>query len=127
LLLCGESAKLAVLRAWLKRLTGISGRRLAMKFNIEIDCTPEEARRLFGLPDLEPLHDIYLDRVKELMAKGITPDMVQSMVKTWVPMGGSGLELVQSLLGQFGGGLMGGASKSADKDDDDKSAKGRKS
>ena len=76
-----------------------------MKFNIEIDCTPEEARRLFGLPDLEPLHDIYLGRVKELMAKGITPDMVQSMVKTWVPMGGSGLELVQSLLGQFGGGV----------------------
>ena len=73
-----------------------------MKFNIEIDCTPEEARRLFGLPDLEPLHDIYLDRVKELMAKGITPDMVQSMVKTWVPMGESGLGLVQSLLGQFG-------------------------
>jgi len=98
-----------------------------MKFNIEIDCTPEEARRLFGLPDLEPLHDIYLDRVKELMAKGITPDMVQSMVKTWVPMGGSGLELVQSLLGQFGGGLMGGTSKSAGKDDDDTSAKGRKS
>src|SRR3546814_6100251 len=43
------------------------------------------------------------------MAKGITPDMVQSMVKTWVPMGESGLGLVQSLLGQFGGGLMGGA------------------
>ena len=43
-----------------------------MKFNIEIDCTPEEARRLVGLPDLEPLHDIYLDRVKELMAKGIS-------------------------------------------------------
>ncbi|WP_194953132.1 DUF6489 family protein [Sphingopyxis solisilvae] len=98
-----------------------------MKFNIEIDCTPDEARRLFGLPDLEPLHDIYLDRVKELMAKGITPDMVQQMVKTWVPMGGSGLELVQSLLGQFGGGLMGHGAKAADKGDDDKSAKGRKS
>ncbi len=97
-----------------------------MKFNIEIDCTPEEARRLFGLPDLEPLHDIYLSRVKELMAKGITPDMVQSMVKTWVPMGGSGLELVQSLLGQFGGGLMGG-SKSTGESGDDKPAKGRKS
>ena len=39
-----------------------------MKFNIEIDCTPQEARQLFGLPDLEPLHDVYLDRVKELMA-----------------------------------------------------------
>ncbi len=97
-----------------------------MKFNIEIDCTPEEARRLFGLPDLEPLHDIYLDRVKQLMAKGITPDMVQSMVKSWVPMGESGLGLVQSLMSQFGGGLMGGASKAA-AEADDKSAKGRKS
>ena len=99
-----------------------------MKFNIEIDCTPEEARRLVGLPDLEPLHAIYLDRVKELMAKGITPDMVQSMVKSWVPMGESGLGLVQSLMSQFGGGLMGGAGKSADSaDGDDKPARGRKS
>src|SRR3546814_15190456 len=78
-----------------------------MKFHIEIDCTPEEARRLFGLPDLEPLHEIYLNRVKELMAKGITPDMVPAMVKGWAPMVESGLNLVQSLPGQFGGGLMG--------------------
>jgi hypothetical protein len=97
-----------------------------MKFNIEIDCTPEEARRLVGLPDLEPLHDIYLSRVKELMAKGITPDMVQTMVKSWVPMGEGGLGLVQSLLGQFGGGLMGGAAKSSE-GDDDKPPRGRKS
>ncbi|HMO74448.1 MAG TPA: DUF6489 family protein [Sphingopyxis sp.] len=94
-----------------------------MKINIEVDCTPEEARRLFGLPDLEPLHAIYLDRVKELMAKGITPDMVQTMVKSWVPMGESGLGLVQSLLGQFGGGFMGGNTNA----DDDKPARGRKS
>lgn len=96
-----------------------------MKFNIEVDCTPEEARRLFGLPDLEPLHDIYLSRVKELMAKGITPDMVEAMVKSWVPMGESGLNLVQSLLGQFGGGLMGGLGKSS-ATTEDKPARGRK-
>lgn len=96
-----------------------------MKFNIEVDCTPEEARRLFGLPDLEPLHDIYLSRVKELMAKGITPDMVEAMVKSWVPMGESGLNLVQSLLGQFGGGLMGGLGKSS-APTEDKPARGRK-
>ena len=96
-----------------------------MNFNIEIDCTPEEARRLVGLPDLEPLLEIYLSRVKELMAKGITPDMVQTMVKSWVPMGESGLGLIQSLMSQFGGGLMGGAGKAADADD--KSVKGRKS
>jgi len=96
-----------------------------MKFNIEIDCTPEEARRLVGLPDLEPLHDIYLSRVKELMAKGITPDMVQTMVKSWVPMGESGLGLIQSLLGQFGGPMMGASAAKADSDD--KPTRGRKS
>ncbi len=96
-----------------------------MKFNIEIDCTPEEARRLVGLPDLEPLHEIYLSRVKELMAKGITPDMVQTMVKSWVPMGEGGLGLIQSLMSQFGGGLMSGAAKA--NDSDDKPARGRKS
>lgn len=98
-----------------------------MKFNIEIDCTPEEVRRLVGLPDLEPLHDIYLDRVKELMAKGITPDMVQAMVKSWVPMGESGLGLIQSVLGQFGGAMMGGGAKPVAPHGDDKAPKGRKS
>lgn len=96
-----------------------------MKFHIEIDCTPEEARRLFGLPDLEPLHDIYLARVKELMAKGITPDLVESMVKSWAPMGEAGLGLVQSLLGQFGGGMTRAAPRETR--DDDKPARGRKS
>lgn len=96
-----------------------------MKFNIEIDCTPEEARRLIGLPDLEPLHDIYLSRVKELMAKGITPDMVQAMVKSWVPMSESGLGLIQSLLGQFGGGMMGSTDRA--EADEPKPARGRKS
>ena len=75
-----------------------------MKINVEVDCTPEEARRLFGLPDLTPLHAIYLSRVEKLMEKGITPDLVESMVKNWVPMGEAGMGLVQSLLGQFGGG-----------------------
>lgn len=97
-----------------------------MKFNIEVDCTPEEARRLFGLPDLEPLHDIYLSRVKELMAKGITPDLVEGMVKSWAPMGEAGLGLVQSLLGQFGGGMMGKA-RNPSESSDEKPVRGRKS
>lgn len=97
-----------------------------MKINIEVDCTPEEARKLFGLPDLEPVHDIYLSRVKELMAKGITPDLVEGMVKSWAPMGEAGLGLVQNLMGQFGGAILGGGKKGADgaKSDTPKSGKG---
>ena len=41
-----------------------------MKINVEVDCTPEEARRALGLPDVTMLHDIYLDRAAELMRSG---------------------------------------------------------
>jgi hypothetical protein len=70
-----------------------------MKFNIEIDSTPEEVRRLMGLPDLTDVHAVYLDKVKDTMAKGITPDMVESMVRTWVPMGGAGVDFVKDMIG----------------------------
>ena len=72
-----------------------------MKFNIEVDCTPEEVRRLIGLPDLAGVHDVYLDRIKDTMTKGLTPDVVESMVRTWLPMGGQGVDFVKDLVGQF--------------------------
>ena len=43
-----------------------------MKISFDIDCTPEEARTFFGLPDLQPLHDVYLDRMKTAMTEGIS-------------------------------------------------------
>ncbi len=75
-----------------------------MKFNIEVDCTPEEVRRLVGLPDLTEVHDAYLSQVKDVMAKGITPDMVEGMVRNWVPMGGAGVDMMKDLIGAFAGG-----------------------
>jgi hypothetical protein len=44
-----------------------------MKFNIEVDTTPEEVRRLMGLPDLSEVHDVYLDKLKKVADKGLTP------------------------------------------------------
>lgn len=69
-----------------------------MKFNIEVDCTPEEVRRLVGLPDLTEVHDVYLDRMKEVMSKGMTPDMMESMVRSWVPGGAAGMDFVRDLV-----------------------------
>lgn len=87
-----------------------------MKMNIEVDCTPEEVRRLLGLPDLTPLHALYLARVEKLMDQGITPDIVEGMIKNWAPMGEAGMGLVQSLLGQLGGSILGGGKKASDDD-----------
>lgn len=72
-----------------------------MKFNIEVDCTPEEVRRLVGLPDLTGVHDAYLDRMKTVLGKGLTPELMEGMVRNWVPMGGQGVDFVRDLIGQF--------------------------
>lgn len=82
-----------------------------MKFNIEVDTTPEEVRRLVGLPDLSEVHDIYLSKLKDVADKGITPDMVQGMIRNWVPMGDQSMDFIKSLMGGLAGGGLGGKDK----------------
>lgn len=62
-----------------------------MKVTIDIDLTPEEARRAAGLPDLTPLHDRYVARLGEMVEGGIKPEMLEGMLKSWAPMGEAGL------------------------------------
>ncbi|WBH18103.1 DUF6489 family protein [Sphingomonas radiodurans] len=61
-----------------------------MKVTIEVDCSPEEARRVMGLPDLTPLHDQYVAMMQETMQNGVRPELLESMVKNWTPMGEAG-------------------------------------
>lgn len=80
--------------------TPLKGEAL-VKFNIEADVTPEEARRLIGLPDLTEVHQVYLDRMKDVMARGITPDMIEPMIRSWMPGGGAGIDTIRELVGGF--------------------------
>lgn len=57
-----------------------------MKITINVDCTPEEARRFMGLPDLQPVHDLYLDKVKKAMDDMSTAEGMVNMMKSWGPM-----------------------------------------
>lgn len=62
-----------------------------MKINVEVDCTPEEARRAMGLPDLTPVHDRYIQLMMDTMEKGAAPEMLEAMTKAWAPMGEAGM------------------------------------
>jgi hypothetical protein len=73
-----------------------------MKITMEIDCTPTEARALMGLPDLTPIHDAYLDKVKGSMEGGIRAETLQAIIKNWAPMGEAGLLLWKQLVDQAG-------------------------
>ena len=68
-----------------------------MKFTVDVDCTPQEARAFLGLPDMESVHEAYLGRVKEVMRDGVTPAMVQDMFKSWSSMGDGAMKLWQGL------------------------------
>ncbi|MFP8965406.1 DUF6489 family protein [Pokkaliibacter sp. CJK22405] len=56
-----------------------------MKFNIEVDMTPEELRKALGLPDLEPLHEEMLNRFREQMDAGAEGYDPMSWLKPHMP------------------------------------------
>lgn len=75
-----------------------------MKVSVDVDCTPEEARRFMGLPDLTSLHDVYLDKMKRTIEEGVSPDMLEQMARSWMPMGEAGVNMWRSLFDQIGRG-----------------------
>ena len=36
-----------------------------MKVNVEVDCTPLEARQFFGLPDVQPMQTAVMDKLQQ--------------------------------------------------------------
>ncbi|WP_157215080.1 DUF6489 family protein [Flavisphingomonas formosensis] len=75
-----------------------------MKISVDVDCTPEEARRFLGLPDLTSVHEIYLDKIRRTIDDGmITPDTLQTLLNSWTPMGEAGFALWKQLFDKLGG------------------------
>jgi len=74
-----------------------------MNITMNIDCTPEEARRFMGLPDLAPIHELYLDKLRDAMTNGLTPDLLENLMKTWSPMGEAGMSAWRQMIEQMTG------------------------
>lgn len=65
-----------------------------MKIKLDIDCTPEEARRFMGLPDVTALHEAWLHKAQTAITDGDIADMMA----LWSKMGLKGLEQWQAFL-----------------------------
>jgi hypothetical protein len=74
-----------------------------MKVSIDVDCTPEEARRFLGLPDLGPVHDVYVSKMQKLVEDGLTGEGVMEMVKQWGPMTEAGMTAWRQMFDQMSG------------------------
>ena len=69
-----------------------------MKVNVEIDCTPEEARRFLGFPDVTKANDVYVDAMAKAMKGVSNVDQLQEFAKQIAPMGAIGMNLFQQFL-----------------------------
>lgn len=74
-----------------------------MKISVDVDCTPEEARRFLGLPDLTPVHDAYVQRMTKVASEGLTAESAAEMMKAWGPMNEAGLAMWRSMFEGLGG------------------------
>ncbi len=66
-----------------------------MKIKIDIDCTPDEARTFFGLPDVKPMQKALIAQLQERMSANLAAMDPETLIKTWMPMGLQGLEQMQ--------------------------------
>jgi hypothetical protein len=69
-----------------------------MKINIEIDCSPEEARQFMGLPDVEKANKVYVDTIAQAMKGVSNVDQLQDCARQLAPMGQLGLKVFQSFV-----------------------------
>ena len=69
-----------------------------MKINIELDMSPEEARRLMGLPDVTALQGELLEEMRKRMKAAVDTSDPEAMLRAWMPMGAQGFEQFQKFL-----------------------------
>lgn len=58
-----------------------------MKVNIEIDCTPAEARAFLGLPDVAPLNEALVTEMQRRMEANVAALQPEELMKTWAGFG----------------------------------------
>lgn len=75
-----------------------------MKVNINIECTPEEARAFMGLPDVSVLNEQLVAEMAKRMTgnlEGMEPD---ALMRNWMALGGEWQKQMMGLMSQAGGG-----------------------
>ncbi len=79
-----------------------------MKVNIEIECTPDEARTFMGLPDVKPMQAAVMAKLEAQMLEGISALAPDSVLKTWFGMMPGTEQVRDAFMGLMKTGFTGG-------------------
>ena len=83
-----------------------------MKVNVEIDCTPVEARQFFGLPDVAPMQVAVMERLQQQMIANIEKVSPEALIQSWFTFDPKLAERFQEMFVTMAGlGGMGGNDK----------------
>ena len=69
-----------------------------MKMTIEVDCTPEEARRFMGLPDVSALNDHLVKEMKGRIDANMAMMAPDEIMKSWMAFGSGAQEQFRKLM-----------------------------
>jgi hypothetical protein len=70
----------------------------AMKMTIEVDCTPEEARRFLGLPDVTALNETLVQEMQKRVSANMSLLSPDEMMKSWMTFGAGAQEQFRKLM-----------------------------
>ena len=72
-----------------------------MKVHIDIECTPEEARQFFGLPDVQPMQKAILAEMEKRTLAEMEKFAPENLFATWFATGQQGADIFSRMLANF--------------------------
>ena len=92
-----------------------------MKISIDVDLSPDELRRLFGLPDFSPVQELLMERLTKQVESGLEGNLLPGLMRAAISGGMQSFEAYQKFVGNLmnaSGGSSRSTSTGKDKDGD---------
>ncbi|HYD71942.1 MAG TPA: DUF6489 family protein [Candidatus Binatia bacterium] len=58
-----------------------------MKFTVNVECSPEEARRFMGLPDVTPINEALVSEMGKRMEANLKLMSGENLMSSWMSVG----------------------------------------
>jgi hypothetical protein len=79
-----------------------------MKVTVDVEGTPEEARRFLGLPDVVPTQQAVMEKLQQRLISAVDATTPEGLLKAWMPMAPDQMQQAfAKLFGAFGGSKPG--------------------
>ena len=78
-----------------------------MKFRVEAECTPEEARTFLGLPDVALLNEQLVREMSSRLTANASMMKPEELMKSWMSLGGQAQEQFMKMMSVAAGTGLG--------------------